>query len=86
MHKIPYKTLVDTVYICDGCKWNGKSNGFIKFNDAYKYYRHYWMTKQSIKESINGFSYEEEEKQLDNIVKNRILIKWTILKKKFKNI
>ena len=44
------------------------------------------MTKQSIKESINGFSYEEEEKQLDNIVKNRILIKWTILKKKFKNI
>ena len=44
------------------------------------------MTKQSIKESKNGFSYKEEEEQLDNIVKNRILIEWTNLKTKFESI
>lgn len=86
LHEIPYKTLIDKVYICDGERFAGNSDGFINYDEAYKYYRHYWKEKQSIKESKNGFSYKEEEEQLDNIVKNRILIEWTNLKTKFESI
>ena len=86
LHEIQYKTLIDTVYICDGSKWNGKSNGLIKFEDAYKYYRHYWKEKTLIRENKDGFSYIEEEEQLDNIVKNRILIEWGKLNTPTKSI
>ena len=86
LHEIQYKTLIDTVYICDESKWNGKSNGLIKFEDAYKYYRHYWKEKTLIRENKDGFSYIEEEEQLDNIVKNRILIEWGKLNTPTKSI
>jgi len=79
LHEIQYKTLIDTVYICDETKWKGKSDGFIEFKDAYKYYRHYWKEKVDIKDNKNGFSYDDEMRQLDNIVKNRILVKWNEL-------
>lgn len=76
LHKIHYKTLIDKVYICDGERFEGKSDGFIDYNEAYKYYRHYWKEKVHIKDNKNGFSYDNEVKQLDNIVKNRIFVKW----------
>lgn len=78
-YKIKYDTLIDKVYRCVDETFSIPSTGLVKFEEAYKYFRHYWKDKPKIKNSSDGFSYKDEIEQLDNIVKNRILIDWSIL-------
>lgn len=79
IHEIQYETLIDKVYKSAESRFFGKSNGIIKYKDAYKYYRHYWKEKKSIRENTDGFSHDDEVKLLENTIKNRILIEWTKL-------
>ena len=78
-HNIQYNSLLDRVYNCSTDKFERKIEGLIKSSKSGLYYRHYWKQKPKIKDSKDGFSYKEEVDQLENIVKNRILIDWTVI-------
>lgn len=78
-NKIQYDSLIDRIYKCSTDKFEVKTNGLIDYRDSALFYRHYWKDKPKIKESKDGFSYVNEINQLENIVKNRILIDWTVI-------
>ena len=75
-YKVQYNSLLDRVFDCKSDKFGAKTKGLVKHEKSRLYYRHYWKEKLKIKDNINGYSYEEELKQLENIIKNRILIDW----------
>jgi len=79
LHNIPYETLLDTVYDSHINKFTTKVKGHISESSHRKYFRHYWMEKPKIRESEDGFDYDQEIQQLDNVVKNHILINWNKL-------
>ena len=78
-HNVEYDCLVDSIFSCSKDKFDKKCKGFIKLEESSLYYRHYWKEKAKIKKSSDGFSCKEELDQLDNIVKNRILIDWNMI-------
>lgn len=77
IHNIHYDSLVDKVYNCVEDKFIDKCDGLIDFDIHRTYFRHYWKEKPKIKKSEDGFDYNYEVEQLENIVKNRKLIDWT---------
>lgn len=77
--KIEYNSLITKIYDCNKDTFIQNIKGLIDFDQAPRFYRHYWKEKPKIKDSIDGFSYKEEMKQLENIVKNRILIDWSLI-------
>lgn len=79
MHNIKYDCLIDRVYDCSTERFIKKTKGLIKYKQAFRYYRHYWKEKNKIRDNKEGFSLKEETEQLENLVKNRILIDWSIL-------
>lgn len=79
LHKIPYDSLVNKVYNCVEDTFIEKCDGLIDFDTHRTYFRHYWKEKPKIKKSEDGFDYKYEVEQLENIVKNRILLDWTII-------
>lgn len=78
-YKVPYATLIDREYKCSDETFSIKSQGIIPYEDSHRYFRHYWKEKKKIKENTDGFEYDEEINTLENIIKNRILIDWTII-------
>lgn len=78
-YKIEYDSLVDRIFDCQKDKFTTERQGFIKFEESRLHYRHYWKEKPKIHKNKDGFSYNDEVEQLDNIVKNHILIDWSVL-------
>ena len=79
IHEVQYDSLVDSVYKCTTNQFEDYSNGLISLEESHLYYRHYWKEKTLIRNNEEGFNYDEEIEQLENVVKNRILLDWTIL-------
>jgi len=79
LHNIEYETLLDTVYDCVRNKYVTKKQGHIKVDEQNRYFRHYWMDKPKIRESRDGFDLNQELEQLENVIKNHILIDWNKL-------
>lgn len=79
VHNIAYETLLDTVYDCKLNRFTTKQQGYIKTEDQNLFFRHYWMEKPKIRESKDGYNYQEEILQLENVVKNHILIDNTMV-------
>ena len=77
VHNIGYETLLDTVYDCVRNKFTTKTKGYIKIQDQNLFFRHYWMEKPKIRKNEDGFNYEQEVSELENVVKNHILINWS---------
>jgi len=78
-YKVKYDSLLNRVFDCKSDTFGAKTKGLIKYEDSRLFYRHYWKEKLKIRENKDGFSYNEEVIQLENIVKNRILIDWTTI-------
>lgn len=80
LHNVTYKPLLDTVYDSKLNQFTVKTDkGLIRLKDHTRYFRHYWMEKPKIHNSKDGYDYNEEVRQLENVVKNHILIDWTML-------
>lgn len=80
IHNVPYKPLLDTLYDSKLNKFTVKTaKGLIRLSDAPRYFRHYWMEKPKIHKNKDGYSYDEEVRQLENVVKNHILLDWSML-------
>ena len=80
LHNVPYKPLLDTVYDSKLNQFTVKTDkGLIRLKDHTRYFRHYWMEKPKIHNSKDGYDYNEEVRQLENVVKNHIFIDWTML-------
>lgn len=76
---IEIDTLLDHYLKCETDEFLKADTGLIPYEEHSLYFRHYWKDKKKIRNSSDGFNYEEEIEQLENIVKNRILIDWSIL-------
>lgn len=69
IHNIQYDTLLSQTWHCnDGYFYDNKKEGLLPEGEEHLYYRHYWMEKPMIRESAAGYVYEEEIKQLRNIL------------------
>jgi hypothetical protein len=79
LHNVQYKPLLDTVYDSEKNEFTRKTKGLIKLEKYRKYFRHYWMDKPKIIKNSHGFVYDDEIKQLENVVKNHILVDWSII-------
>jgi len=79
LYNIQYDSLIDSIYNCTSNKFDEHTKGLIPIQDAHLYYRHYWKEKVKIRNNEDGFSYEKEVEQLENVVKNHILVDWSIL-------
>lgn len=79
IHNIEYDSLVDSVYKCTTNQFEGYTEGLIPLEQSHLFYRHYWKEKNKIRDNEDGFNYDEEIQQLENVVKNRILLDWSLL-------
>lgn len=77
--KIEFNTLLDHYLKCETDEFIKEDTGLIPYEQHNLYFRHYWKDKKKIKSNSDGFSLTQEIKQLENILKNRILIKWSLL-------
>ena len=69
IHNIKYDTLLNQIWHCnDGHFYDNKKEGLLPKGEEHLYYRHYWMEKTMVRESAGGYVYEEEIKQLINIL------------------
>lgn len=79
LNDIPHIPLVDREYICVKDKFGKKVKGLIKYEKQHLFFRHYWMEKNKIKKNKDGFSFKEETKNLDNLIKSNKVIDWKVL-------
>lgn len=67
-HNIEYDTLLNEKWNAKGKYYENNDKGYMSFIESNTTYRHYWMDKNPIKESKNGFSYKGEIAILNNIL------------------
>ena len=67
-HNIEYDTLLNEKWNAKGKYYENNDKGYMSFIESNTTYRHYWMDKNPIKESKNGFSYKGEITILNNIL------------------
>lgn len=79
MNEVSYIPLIDREYICVKDEFGKKVKGLIKFDKQHLFFRHYWMDKPKIKKSKKGFSFDQECKSLENVVKTKKVVDWEII-------
>lgn len=65
---IKYNTLINEKWHCKELKFEPNDKGIFSFKESQRYFRHYWLDKNKIKKSIEGFSFTEEIRILYNIL------------------
>ena len=65
---ITYNTLIKESWNCKDLIFEPKEEGIFSYEESLKYFRHYWMDKSKIKNSKDGFVFEEEIHILYNIL------------------
>jgi len=68
-HKIEYNTLLNEKWNAKGKFYEPSDRGHISFDNSQTTYRHYWMDKPLIKQSLKGFDFNQEITILTNILK-----------------
>ena len=70
LHNIEYTPLVTDIWHCQTNKWSKGTKGLIDSKEAGLYFRHYWMEKNKILDSSEGFNYINEINTLKKIISN----------------
>ena len=70
LHKIDYIPLITNVWHCNERKWLKGKKGILEYKQAQLYFRHYWMEKNKILDSSEGFNYINEINTLKSIISN----------------
>jgi len=68
-HKIEYNTLLNEKWNAKGKFYEPSDRGYMTFDSSQTTYRHYWMDKPLIKQSLKGFDFNQEITILNNILK-----------------
>lgn len=68
-HKIEYNTLLNEKWNAKGKFYEPSDRGYMTFDSSQTTYRHYWMDKPLIKQSLKGFDFNQEITILTNILK-----------------
>lgn len=68
-HKIEYNTLLSEKWNAKGKFYEPSDRGYMTFDSSQTTYRHYWMDKPLIKQSLKGFDFNQEITILNNILK-----------------
>lgn len=68
-HKIEYNTLLNEKWNAKGKFYEPSDRGYMTFDSSQTTYRHYWMDKPFIKQSLKGFDFNQEITILTNILK-----------------
>ena len=68
-HKIEYNTLLNEKWNAKGKFYEPSDRGYMTFDSSQTTYRHYWMDKPLIKQSLKGFDFNQEITILYNILK-----------------
>lgn len=69
-NNIKYTSLLQGTWLAREQEWEERRNGVIPLDEMNLTFRHYWMDKPKIKESKDGFEYQEEIRILRRIVDN----------------
>ena len=70
LHNIDYTPLISNIWHSSNRKWLKGTEGLIKSKEANLYFRHYWMEKNKILDSSEGFTYINEINTLRKIISN----------------
>lgn len=70
LHNIDYTPLITNVWHCNERKWVKGEKGILEYKEAQLYFRHYWMEKDKILDSSEGFTYINEINTLKSIISN----------------
>ena len=68
-HNIEYDTLLNEKWNAKGKFYEPSDIGHMTFEDSQTTYRHYWMDKPLIRQSKDGFDFNQETTILSNILK-----------------
>ena len=68
-HKIEYNTLLNEKWNAKGKFYEPSDRGYMTFDSSQTTYRHYWMDKPFIKQSLKGFDFNKEITILNHILK-----------------
>lgn len=67
-HKVKYNTLLNQRWNPRNGEYEPNNKGIMSLEESQRYFRHYWLDKNKIKKSIEGFTFEEEIRILHNIL------------------
>jgi len=84
LHNIEYSTLIPDIWHSSDRKWIKGSKGLIESKEASLYFRHYWMEKNKILDSSEGFTYINEINTLKKIISNHSNVNMEFLSKLYK--
>ena len=70
LHNIDYTPLISDIWHSSNRKWLKGTKGLIDSKETNLYFRHYWMEKNKILDSSEGFTYINEINTLRKIISN----------------